>query len=97
MTYHLFSVSMPILQHGNLYVKFLAVMKCKFVELHKRQVQGIYCETEQRLNSADKGLNVTLTVLRFQKILKAAKSCLKIAEVTTSISKGAFLCKVTGG
>ena len=52
-------------------------------------------KAEQRSNSADKGLAATLSVLRFQKILKAAKSCLKIAGVTTSISKGAFLCRVT--
>ena len=52
-------------------------------------------KAEHRSNSADKGFVASLIVLRFQKILKAAKSCLRIAEVTTSISKGAFLCKVT--
>ena len=52
-------------------------------------------KAEQRSNNADKGFDAILIILRFQKILKAAKSCLKIAEVTTSISKGAFLCKVT--
>ena len=52
-------------------------------------------KAEHRLNSADKGFVAALSVLRFQKILKDAKSCLKIAEVTTSISKGAFLCRVT--
>ncbi|MBQ9868620.1 MAG: hypothetical protein IJM32_03090 [Ruminococcus sp.] len=36
-------------------------------------------EFEQRSNSADKGFDVILIILRFQKILKAAKSCLKIA------------------
>ena len=54
-------------------------------------------KAEQRSNNADKGFDAILIILCFQKILKAAKSCLKIAEVTTSISKGAFLCKVTGG
>ena len=52
-------------------------------------------KAEQRSNSADKGLDAILIILRFQKILKAAKSCSKIAEVTISISNGAFLCRVT--
>ena len=52
-------------------------------------------KAEHRLNSADKGFDAILIILRFQKILKAAKSCLKIAEVTISISKSVFLCKVT--
>ncbi len=52
-------------------------------------------EFEQRSNNVDKGFVAVLIVLRFQKILKAAKSCLNIAEVTTSVSKGAFLCRVT--
>ena len=53
-------------------------------------------KAEQRSNNADKGFAAILIILRFQKILKDAKSCLKIAEVTTSISKGVFLCRVTG-
>ena len=52
-------------------------------------------KAEQRSNNADKGFDAILIILCFQKILKAAKSCLKIPKVTTSISKGAFLCKVT--
>ena len=52
-------------------------------------------KAEQRSNNADKGFDAILIILCFQKILKAAKSCLKIAEVTTSILNGAFLCKVT--
>ena len=52
-------------------------------------------KAEQRSNNADKGFDAILIILRFQKILKAAKSCLKIAEVTISISNGAFLCRVT--
>ena len=52
-------------------------------------------KAEHRSNSADKGFVASLIVLRFQKILKAAKSCLKIADVTISISNGAFLCRVT--
>jgi len=96
MTCHLFSVPMPILHHGNLYVKLFGG--------HEMQVciaaqASSYERLRTRLNTKQttqlKDLNVILFSGEFYIKLNNTKRHFKAAQVTIGFSKGAILCRVT--